>query len=174
MKLPLSKDRLIHISKATKLEISNWKEGVSIENDSKLSISELVCFIASDRWQLASDHKGQADLLLQEELRLYRSAISRYYYAMYHAMRACIYIFHGGDDYQEHAKLSQYIPSDFSTSKDWQTVLKDARLTRNRADYDPYPKLNRSWKADAINIKKEADELLIVTRRYLRSKGCKL
>lgn len=89
-------------------------------------------------------------------------------------MRACAYIFHAGDDYEEHSKLPLYLPSDLPPGLDYQSILKSARLTRNRADYDPYPKSDKAWMADALSIKVDADQFLRISRAYLRSKGCNL
>ena len=45
-----------------------------------------------------------AERLVGENL-CYRASVSRSYYAMYHAMRAAVFVFHGGDDHQEHKIL---------------------------------------------------------------------
>jgi hypothetical protein len=90
-------------------------------------------------------------------------------------MRACVFISHEGDDHQEHTKLPLNIPKDFDPGgMNWQTKLKEARLTRNKADYDAYPKSDGAWHKAALAIKLDADSLLIVARRYLKSKGCNL
>lgn len=172
----LSNKRLIDVSKANKNLISNWKVGVLIESELGHPISQLAYLVAADRWYLAYEHKRHANKLLKLKPALYRSAISRYYYAMYHAMRACSYVFHGGDDYEQHKELPSHIPSDFppTPSTNWQNALKNARETRNRADYDPYPKSDKAWKIDAMNLKADADKLLLVSRAYLQTKGCTL
>ena len=106
---------------------------------------------------------------------LYRSAISRYYYAMYHAMRACVFISNSGDEHEEHSRLPLQVPSNFDPAgRDWQAKLKSARLDRNRADYEPYPKENNAWRKTALALQSDASELLKVARHYLRSKGCAL
>jgi hypothetical protein len=92
---------------------------------------------------------------------------------MYQAMRAAVYIAHGGDDHEEHSKLPSHVPTDFP-EQDWQTRLKDARLVRNDADYDPYPVANRDWAKRAKTMKNEAEILLRLTRAYLNGKGCAL
>ncbi|MBI1927864.1 hypothetical protein HYR99_26945 [Candidatus Poribacteria bacterium] len=110
--------------------------------------------------------------MLKSKPPLYRNAISRYYYSMYHAMRACVFVFHGGDDYQEHSKLQSHIPNDFPTGSNWKNILKNARELRNRADYEPYPKSNTTWKQYALSLKNDADLFLSSTRTYLQNKGC--
>jgi len=71
---------------------------------------------------------------------------------MYHALRACAFLFHEGDDYQEHSKLPLQIPKDFDVGIDWQNKLKKARLARNKADYEAYPKSDRAWETIAKTI----------------------
>jgi hypothetical protein len=43
---------------------------------------------------------------------------------------------------------------------------------RNRADYDPYPKAEIKFLLNCQTIKTDADQLIIDSRNYLRSKGC--
>ena len=168
----LSENRRNRLAKATQNQIEDWKEGVSLQNDSGLTISQLISNAAADRWHFAYENRHNANKLLKSKPPLYRSAISRYYYSMYHAMRACVFVNYQGDDYEQHSKLPQHIPDDFPSSPYWQNILKDARNVRNRADYEPYPKSNTAWKPDALQLKKETDILLSTTRTYLRSKGC--
>jgi len=170
----LPSNRLIFVSKAKQEAIKNWEEGVSLQRDSGLTITQLRLIVAADRWQLASRHKSHADRLMKLTPAPYRTIISRYYYALYHAMRAAAFIFHAGDDYEEHSKLPSYIPDDFPSKSLWQTTLKDARLLRNRADYDPYPKSEQSWAKRAANIGNDAKNALHAARAYLRQKGCHL
>lgn len=170
----LPRKRLLRISKAKKDQIQDWIEGVSLEQDAEKAISALTLMAAAHRWALAFEYKKHGNKLLVISPPLYRSAVSRYYYAMYHAMRACSYVFHGGDDHQEHRKLPQEIPNDFASGEDWQTKLKNARALRNQADYDPYPKSDHAFQSDALSLKVDADRLLLLARNYLRTKGCPL
>jgi hypothetical protein len=89
-------------------------------------------------------------------------------------MRACVYIYHGGDDHEKHLDLPRNIPPNFDIGVNWQNRLKNAREIRNSADYDAYPKSNSAWRKPALSLKKDADELLALSRRYLREKGCPL
>jgi uncharacterized protein (UPF0332 family) len=170
----LPNERLLRVSQATKTSIDNWKEGVSLEQGSARTISELKILVVQDRWSLSLEHRRHANRLLASRPPLYRSAVSRYYYAMYHAMRSCVYVSHGGDDHEGHSKLPQNIPADFAPGEDWQTKLKDARLTRNNADYDPYPKSDKAFRNKALSLKSDCDRLLMLARNYLRERGCVL
>ena len=163
--------RLIRLAEATNVEINYWKEGVSLQKDSGRTIRELISKAAADRWHFAYEHRHNANKLLKSRPPLYRSAISRYYYSMYHAMRACVFVSHGGDDHKNHGKLPLHIPGDFPSGANWQNMLRNARVLRNRADYEPYPKSNMAWKQDALELKQDADLLLFTTRTYLQNKG---
>jgi uncharacterized protein (UPF0332 family) len=166
--------RLRRAAQATIKEIERWKEGADLVRHHASAIHDIVLEAACDRWRLACKHHSGGNKLLQIEPPQYRSAISRFYYSMYHAMRACVYLFHEGDDHQEHSKLPQYIPADFPGT-DWQQILKDARLARNIADYDPYPMMGRGgWKKQALDLRRRASQLIMESKTYLKSKGCKL
>lgn len=167
----LPNKRLNRLAKATNEEINYWKEGVSIQNDSGQAIPDLVNRAAADRWYFAYNHRYDANKLLKSKPPLYRSAISRYYYSMYHAMRACVFVSHQGDDYEQHSTLLKYVLNDSSFDFNWQNILKNARELRNRADYNPYPKSNTAWKQDALDLKKDADLFVATTRAYLQKKG---
>ncbi len=167
--------RLLRVSQATTEVISSWNEGISLAKESGRSVQDLLQKAAADRWRFAALQRSHARTLMRQSPSLYRSAISRYYYAMYHAMRACVFLACPGDDHQEHSKLPLKIPGDFDpTGVDWQGKLKDARLARNRADYEPYPNRNAAWRNTALTIESDAIHLLKVARIYLRKKGCGL
>jgi uncharacterized protein (UPF0332 family) len=170
----LPRDRLLRVSSSKSDAIKAWKEGVSLSQDSARTLPDLLRIVAVDRLRLGLEHRRQANRLMSLTRPLYRSAVSRYYYAMYHSMRACAYICHGGDDYEKHALLPEHIPPNFDPDPtvNWQNRLKDARTVRNSADYDPYPKADSAWKKKAIALKKETDVLLALAQTYLRSKGC--
>lgn len=89
-------------------------------------------------------------------------------------MRACVFLYNQGDDFQEHSALPLHIPDDFPSRNHWQTKLKNARETRNRADYDLYPQSDQAWKNAALALRADADLLLKETRAYLANKGCPL
>lgn len=165
--------RLSRIARSTSGVVKDWQEGVSLEQDSHNSIDDLLRLAAVDRWRLAARHRSDADLLLKLRPPHFRGAIGRYYYSMYHAMRACAFLYYRGDDYQEHTELPRKIPSNFPNA-DWESKLKNVRETRNRADYDPYPKPTNAWRKDAETLGQLTEELLKTARLYLRGKGCSL
>lgn len=168
----LNNERLIRVTQAKNVVIKNWEEGISLQRDSRRSIPQLISNAAVDRWRLAYEHRHNANKLLGLATPLYRGAVSRYYYSMYHAVRACVYIHHRGDDHEKHSILPMHLPPDFDPTVNWQNKLKSARETRNSADYDPYPKSNLAWRKSALELKDDADQLLASSKTYLQNKGC--
>ncbi|MFD3821594.1 HEPN domain-containing protein [Streptomyces sp. NPDC058625] len=126
----------------------------------------------ADRIRLAKTFLNSADRLMKVRPPEYRSAISRYYYSMYHALRAVVYFHEGGDDKESHSTLPGAVPNDFTNSAIWQNALKDARARRNEADYDPYPINPEDWRNVARDLQSKAPTLLTLAESYLKQKGC--
>jgi uncharacterized protein (UPF0332 family) len=173
MGLPLQHERMNRVAKAKREAIQNWREGLSLVHDSRITIDPLLQIVTCARWKFARTQRVIANRLVSLSPPLYRAAISRYYYSMYHSMRACVFLNYGGDDHEAHTTLPQHIPSDFP-SPDWESKLKDARLARNQADYDPYPNHHAYWKRRATDLGRDSQLLLNDARSYLRKMGCKL
>jgi uncharacterized protein (UPF0332 family) len=171
-RIKLSHTRLKRIGEAPAALLGNWREGVSLAGDSGLTIDALKLGVAAARWKLAAEYRRDAKKLLRLRPPPFRSVISRFYYAMYHSMRAACYVYHDGDDHESHSNLPLHIPGDFPNAATCKNTLKSARLARNAADYDPYPKSGKTWQRQAEAIRKDAEALLVETRNYLRSKGC--
>ena len=172
--MALSPRRLIRLGQASKELIRNWQEGVSLAQDSGQSIEALYRAAAATRWSLAFEFRRHATASLNRRPPLFRSAISRYYYSMYHALRAASYVHVPGDDHESHSDLPRNIPTDFPDRDHWSNQLKSAREFRNQADYDPYPTGIGAWRTLAIGLRPEVDKLLPLTRAYLVGKGCEL
>jgi uncharacterized protein (UPF0332 family) len=166
--------RLNRISQATAEKIADWKEGVSIAEDFGSSIDDVMLRVAIARWRLAAEHLRDANLLRKSTRPVFRSIVSRYYYAMYHAFRACCFVYHRGDDHQSHTDLHRMLPVDFPSVDTWKNRLKNARLTRNRAEYDAYPRSAAAWRKQAVDLQRDSREALKATMAYLQGKGCKL
>lgn len=133
-------DVLRDVTQATEDRLQTWKRGVYVADASGRTIEELHDRAAADRWKLGRDFLSSGRSLKEAPTPRYRDAISRYYYSMYHSARAVVYFHNFGDDFQEHSKLPSGLPGDFPDKVDWSSKLKNARLERNRADYEPYPK----------------------------------
>ena len=162
---------LLYVSKGTKVRLDTLASGESLVARTGYSIQNLRYKAVNDRLKLASSILKSAEKSLAPPSPSFRTVVSRAYYAMYHTTRALSYFVHGGDDHQEHSKLPGNIPNDFPSQPYWENKLKQARLDRNRADYDPYPKNEQLFESAARDIIQNARDLLPATRRYLRGKG---
>ncbi|MER6529480.1 HEPN domain-containing protein [Streptomyces sp. NPDC001508] len=163
---------LARITQADKKTLGLFVEGVSLETRTSRVISDLQHQACADRIDLSASFLVSADKLLRTRPGQYRSAISRYYYSMYHSARAVVYFAHGGDDHEKHSVLPTKLPNDFPSSSYWQNELKDARLNRNSADYDPYPTSWRHWQSLAKGLSATAPTFLQLATQYLKQKGC--
>lgn len=160
------------MSESQQKQLLAFREGVYLETSSGQTIDELRDQACADRIALAEHFLAAGDKMMRSRPPEYRSAISRFYYSMYHAMRAVAFYAHGGDDHQEHRILPQKTPSDFPSSAQRENDLKDARTTRNSADYDPYPSDITAHRAAAKRLQPLAQSLIPDVRTYLKSKGC--
>jgi uncharacterized protein (UPF0332 family) len=165
-------DRLLRVSKATKSKLEAWREGVSLERDTGRTLSELHHRATADRVNMAIECRRRADRMIKLRPTMYRDAISRHYYAMYHAARALVYYTYGGDDHEAHLKLPQKIPDGMQNSSIWKNTLKNARDLRNRADYEAYPKSDAAWRVEAVDLQTNARDFIDACRAYLIQKGC--
>lgn len=162
----------LRIATAKRDLLLNWQEGVSIETRTGANLRRLQDRVTADRIDLAYAIRRSGKRLMRLSPPLYRDAVGRFYYAMYHAMRAVVFFTNQGDDFEAHSELPGHAPADFPSSAAWTNTLKSARALRNAADYDAYPKSVNRWESSALGIERDADSLLPIARQYLRSKGC--
>jgi uncharacterized protein (UPF0332 family) len=170
----LSNEKKLEISKGQATTINHFRLGVHLSQLSGHTIDELVQMACSDRLSFAKQLLSSARWVLESAKPHYRTALARAYYAMYHAARAVIFFHNSGDDHEEHSKLPKHIPGDFPDRSRWENELKTARLERNKADYDPYPKSDKAFESIAMTTFKTAEEFLLVTKQYLVKRRCKL
>ena len=163
---------LLALSKFRKAQIDLLTNGVRIERERGATIESLRQSVCGDRFRLALRFLQNAETIRTLDPPLFRDSISRSYYAMYHAARAVVYFTHGGDDYQDHDQLHKYLPPDFPDAETWSNELKEARLRRNEADYDPYPKRIDSFRRTSERLHRIALSFCSECRRYLVLKGC--
>jgi uncharacterized protein (UPF0332 family) len=166
--------QILLISKYKKGQIDWLRNGIQIERLSGQTINDLVLQACSARHSLAAHFLQSAAMLLKMKPARHRDAISRSYYAMYHAARAVVYLDYQGDDHQEHNELHKHIPADFPDMATWQNELKEARLKRNEADYDFFPKANSAFRAASGSLFGKAKEFHERSAEYLGSRGCTL
>lgn len=152
--------------------IADFEAGISLRSRTGYEVHELIAKVAIDRLTLGAAHHREARSAMAR--RAYRNVISRAYYAMYQTFRGVVFLVNKGDDHEEHKILPSHLPNDFPAKAIWENRLKTARLERNRADYEPYPRGENAFKSRAIQTLAESQQLRTVARVYLRGKGVKV
>lgn len=170
----LSNVFLLEVAKYDSKTINGFRRGAHITRTTGKQVDDLIVDAARDRFLLAGSMLGSARWASKPPKPQFRVTLARSYYAMYHAARAVVYLTKPGDDHEAHSELPKYFPSDFPDRARWENSLKVARLERNKADYDPYPKSDRSFALVAKATLQEAVLFLPLARQYLRKNGCKL
>jgi uncharacterized protein (UPF0332 family) len=163
---------LLRVSKSKRQTLAGFKEGIYLQATTGRPIDELREQACADRLGLAVGFQAMADRLMRTRPPMYRAAVGRYYYAMYHAMRAVVFYSVEGDDHEQHSDVPSKVPHDFPRLGFWQNELKDARLRRNEADYDPYPDQDATFRDAGRHLARQCGDLLTEARRYLQTKGC--
>jgi len=163
---------LLYVGKAESKTLAAIKSGPGIEAAQQTTILDLSHQACADRLLLGVTMLDSGDRFLRSRPPMFRMAVSRYYYSMYHSMRAVCYFAHEGDDHEEHSVLPTKTPTDFTNRAFWQNELKDARLRRNEADYDPYPIEDRDFASAARHLRVQARLLSSEARSYLKARGC--
>jgi uncharacterized protein (UPF0332 family) len=166
----ITESELLLISKAKLEKLKNFADGVNLCRRARSSIPRLRSRVAKDRLKLARSQLGDAVRAASLTPRLRRAAISRAYYAMYHAARAATYLSYGGDDHEEHSALPSKLPSDFPDLDQWRNKLKSARYERNRADYDPYPSDESDFEDACEALIQDAKDFMRIAQQYINRK----
>lgn len=164
-------DDLLFVSKSPKERLSHLAAGAALVERTGYDIKQLRNKAALDRIALAASFLRDARAAYEDGVKLNRTAVSRAYYSMYHALRAATFLVYGGDDHEQHTVLPSKLPQDFPDCARWQNTLKNARLERNRADYDPYPRNDKQFEKAAADLLKAAAELIALTRQYVKAKS---
>jgi len=130
---------------------------------------------AIKRWCLLAQNHLQSARVLVDRSRLWRSTVSRAYYAVYNSSRAIrLYAYgrvkEGGDDHRHVGEL----PDDFPERNQWSPFLNQLRFERDRCDYDPGSDVRTSLSDDPRSLVRRAEEFLSETREYLRERGLQL
>lgn len=174
--MPLSPTEieLALLLKFKKSQINLLRNGVRIEGVAGRAIDELIKDASAARFRLALRFLNSANKLRSLRPMLHRDSISRSYYAMYHSARAVVFLAHQGDDFEAHDKLAGGMPADFPDVEKWKNELKEARLKRNEADYDPYPPGHLPFRVMSFALFRSASEFATECSTYLEGKGCAL
>lgn len=162
----------LFVSESQNKKLTEFRAGVSLVDRTGYTLDGIVARVTLDRVQFGARLLNSAQRLLHLRPPEYRQTTSRGYYAMYHIMRAVVFFVVGGDDHEKHSALPDHVPSDFPNHALWQNNLKNARLERNRADYEPYPSSDNGFQTAAKTVVSQTDALLPAARAYLRRKGC--
>jgi uncharacterized protein (UPF0332 family) len=132
-------------------------------------LAELIQQATSDRLSLAGEHLRAGDQLVFSSQ--YRSAISRHYYAMYHAARSIVYADFRGDDHERHNVLARHLPAKLPGAALREQQLTDARFLRNEADYDIYPFSMAEWESDARKLAITATDFVRACEEFALDEG---
>jgi uncharacterized protein (UPF0332 family) len=146
----------------------------SSEGITQLKLDELVQSVTIDRIVLALSFYECAKKIgsqLYKQDGDYRSIISRCYYCHYHLARALIFLI-TKDDVDNHEKLpkklSDCLKSDYALFID---RLDRYRRIRNEVDYSPYPEINDSLDAVALQIIQETEESIKLILQCFKERG---
>lgn len=172
--MSLIEAELQNLIKLEKRHVEMMKNGVRVEQVCRANINKLILQGSAARFLLAKDFLVVSDKLRKMRPPSHRFSISRSYYAMYHAARSLAFVYHNGDNYQDHKELYKWLPPDLPEVEAWQNSLKDARVRRNEADYDPYPVGEDDFKAISNSQLKSAIAFCAQVEAYLKEKGCAL
>lgn len=170
----LANAQLLELSRSHAKVINNFRLGAHLNSHSGMTIDELLEQATKDRFELAQESLRNGKWVLGATKPRYRVVVARNYYAMYHAARALVFFIEGGDDHEAHSELPKHLPKDFPDRERWENEIKNSRFERNRADYDPYPKSDSAFSRSASATVGTAEEFLMVVKRYLVRKGCKI
>lgn len=173
MSMTLSSDdvRWRGLTKVEGRRVRAFQEWIDLESRWGRNLGDLLHQIAVDRILLAEEFLAMGDAMYRSRKDLSRSSISRYYYAIYHGLRAVAFHAAEGDDNQDHSKLGKGIPADFPDRALVVNRLNDARIWRNEADYDPYPQFGNYFTSTEKALRPVAHDTVAQARDYLRGKG---
>lgn len=172
--MALVPDHVLRVAKAKNGQLKLWREGAHIARDTGRPFEDLQRLAATARWRFAYALRSEGNRAVRLVPPMYRFAVTRFYYAMYHSMRAVMYLEYDGDDHEQHSVLPTKDVVGLDPTTGWQNKLKDARTYRNQADYDPYPRSDLAWRDVAMELQRNAKEFLALSRAYLSAKGCVL
>lgn len=174
MGLNALEQELLRLQKFSKNQINLLQNGVRLVGISGKQIDDLLRDASEARFRLAKRFLRSSKHLAGHKPVLHRDVVSRSYYAVYHAARAVAFLTQPGDDYEHHDKVANGLPNDLPDVELWRNKIKDARLKRNEADYEPFMNCDPTFRVASAETMKIATEFLGVCTTYLRGKGCKV
>jgi uncharacterized protein (UPF0332 family) len=174
MALTVVENELLKLQKFNKNQINLLQNGVRLVGVAGRPIEDLLRDASSARFKLAKSFLRSSNRLISHKPALHRDVVSRAYYAIYHSARAVSFLTHPGDDYEHHDKVASGLPSDLSNVEVWRNKIKDARLKRNEADYEPFLSSDPTFRKASLATNKLAVEFVGVCAIYLKGKGCRI
>lgn len=171
--MPLSQKQkaIALVTEADIAELQIWGKAEYHLAKSNESSETLIALAVKERWSLSQATLRTARRLANSNNPDYRNVIGRFYYAMYQGARTTAFAFYKGDDHEAHTKLQIKLPGSIPNATHLKHQLKDARLTRNKADYELFPKTNAAWKSDADRLGSVAPLFLGTLQAYLIQRG---
>lgn len=157
---------LLHISTCKKAQLAAISAG---GGRYPFPLALVIQQVTSDRLSFAGEHLRAGDQLIFN--LQFRSAISRYYYSMYHAARSIVFAEVQGDDYERHNELPRHLPAGLHNGTLREQELVDARLLRNEADYNVYPSDQSEWKDDAGKLSVTAANFVQACEEFALTNG---
>lgn len=165
---------LLVIQKFRKSQIDLLKNGVRLVGVAGRPIDDLLRDASTARFRLAKRFLRSAVRLKSQRPALNRDVVSRAYYAIYHSARAVSFLTQPGDDYEAHDKVANGLPTDLPDVENWRNKIKDARLKRNEADYEPFMASDPNFRNASTSILKTAVDFTNACSSYLKAQGCQL
>jgi len=176
---PQSKRRDILTKKPEILELGNHARVLRIlkSHSGRSNVRwyhDAVRNVAHHWFLLASQHLRVARQLVSEP-RVWRTVISRSYYAAYNASRGVRYLVKGSVklDASDHQDVGD-LPDDFPQRPAWSTFLTEMRKDRNIADYEPWIGMRSTLSHPPSVSVTRTDEFLRESKAYLRAKGIRV
>lgn len=171
MTLTADDERWRSLAKVESRRVKSFREWIALDARWGRGLDDLIHQVSFDRILLAEEFLEMGDAMVRARRDFSRSSVSRYYYAMYHGLRAVAFQSSEGDDHDDHSKLERGVPNDYPNRALVVNRLKDARIWRNEADYDPYPQTGGYFSSTETALKPLAHQTVAEARAYLRSKG---
>jgi uncharacterized protein (UPF0332 family) len=131
---------------------------------------------ATSRFIRLAEQHLQSAIQASKNKKLWRTTVSRAYYACYGASRAVRYLVIGHvliGDPKDHDKIGE-LPDDFPGQRQWKIVLNNMRKDRNRADYEPWTKSLKELSGTPKLTLEKAIDFVRISKEYLRKKGVKV
>ena len=131
---------------------------------------------ATLRFIRLSEQHLRAAILASKNKKLWRTTVSRAYYACYSASRALRYLVTGNismGEVADHKKIGE-LPNDFPDRLKWADVLVEMRNDRNLADYQPWSNSLKELAVQPSLTLVLAENFVREAKKYLKSRGVRI